>query len=120
MEDSEPSMSDVPREFMAAHKTFTPMPAWPWRISGQFNMPVDTITGMQVPCTAGTQWPSASTPVANWASPYAQGSPPIFLGPAAKVRVWPYPSVPDMGYNTVPLMHCFLGIVPCPSKTVLP
>ena len=83
--------------------------AWPCQGSRQCTPTTYTpynAQGFRVP---STPWPGTSVQLSRWAAPYP---PNAFLVPitlTAGMGAWPYPSVPDTGYNTMPLQALPFG-----------
>ena len=77
--------------------------SWPWLGGGQFTSSFYTAFDTQSFRAPTTPWPCSSSHYGEWAIPY----PPVTFSPLVNtvvcVGVWPYPSVQDMGYNSVPL-----------------
>ena len=90
-------------EFAAIPGTETPLSAWPWA------------SGTPVGCTTNTSYTSMSMGLPTMARPYANphfsgwGMP--YVAPSMQpqpenpvsMASWPYSTVPNSGYNTVPL-----------------
>ena len=88
--------------------TFKDAITWPWPGIGQIGM--SSFTSHQVAHGIGMQSPQVpSGPPIGWILPYPQVSHPASLGVTPGVSVWPYPSVPDTGYNSVPLKALSFG-----------
>ncbi|XP_078247520.1 uncharacterized protein LOC144588466 [Pogona vitticeps] len=119
-----PSMVQAPTHDMAISFTAWPwtgssltsmpslsstLPAWPWPGSDQFNLQPYPAGNTQASGAFSASWPYMSAHLGGWAAPLMQSPAPALVTPAAGVGVWPYPSVLDTGYNTVPLQALPFG-----------
>ena len=88
--------------------TYTPGITWPWAGASQPTPTTPSQGSSQIMGPAGAFWPYAMPPVCNWGmippnvASASQGTP-------ASAGGWPYPSVADTGYNTVPLYELPYG-----------
>ena len=96
-------------ELANAPGTYTPVPAWPWVGGGHYNHTLYTPYNMQSAGISNNAWPCSSPQFSGWGMPYASFSLPALPNNVANAGVWPYLSVSNMGYNTVPLCALWSG-----------
>ena len=96
-------------DLVVAPDTYQNLAAWPWlssELRGTHYSMVQELQGFGFPAN---QWPNPGTPFRRVMSPYPQVTSPAPLGATTGVGVWPYPSVPDTGCNSVHLKSLPLG-----------
>ena len=78
-------------------------PAWPWPAGAPGTYPQTTPYISMSPGLPNAPWPYATPHLTGWGAP--AGAPPAQAQPTltAGSGAWPYPSVPNTGYNTVPI-----------------
>ena len=79
----------VAPELAAAPDTFNTVPSWPWLGIGQSSWQIHTTHDIQGYGASVGPWPSTSTPVGNWVTPYPQFIFPMSMGSMLGVGMWP-------------------------------
>ena len=99
MKGLQPDTTQTSGELTAALDISGALLMWPWGLGTQ----------VQEQLTMGPQgWPGHQVPLGSsagaWQAPYSPTSFSNPTGVSVGVGGWPYPSVPDTGYNSIPLM----------------